>query len=147
MSHQVSNVRNTDFFTYLGPRAQTCFDFSTVDEETVIRVINSLNSGAAVGLDKISVRFIQKCKVFIAPKVTEIMNNMIMSSQFEDCLKTAKVVPLHKSGDKLLKTNYRPISILPALSKIPESVINDQMKSYLLREDFINCNQFVWVFT
>lgn len=67
---------------------------------------------------------------------------MILSSQFEDCLKIAKIVPLYKSGDKFSKSNYRPVSILPALSKIPECIMNEQIKRHLLQNELLNKNQF-----
>lgn len=133
---------NSNFIVFMSPQPDVLFSFSVVNDEKVTTVLKSLNASAAVGLDKISTRFLQKCSSFITPKLTQAVNNMIQSSHFEDCLKIAKIVPLYKSGDKFTKTNYRPVSILPALSKIPEYIINEQIKCYLLQNNLLNKNQF-----
>ena len=45
------------------------------------------------------------------------VNNSIKSSLFPSCLKTADITPIYKTGKKDFKGNYRPVSILPVLSK------------------------------
>ena len=67
----------------------------------------------------------------IALAMAEIFNSMIRSSIFPDDLKMAKVIPLYKSGDFSLFTNYRPISLLPAFSKVFERLICNRLHSFL----------------
>ena len=57
-------------------------------------------------------------------------------------MKTAKVTPIFKSGDKKLPSNYRPISILPFLSKILERIFNTKLTNYLLENNLIIANQY-----
>ena len=59
-----------------------------------------------------------------------LTNQCILTGVFPDKLKIAKVIPIHKKDDKTQLENYRPISILPAISKIIEKVIFDQMHDY-----------------
>ena len=59
-----------------------------------------------------------------------VINQMINTSVFPDNLKIAKVKPLFKKGDKSLFTNYRPISLLPAISKVFEKVIFKLLYEY-----------------
>ena len=56
-----------------------------------------------------------------------------MSGIFPDKLKIAKATPIYKKNDKKQVTNYRPISVLPVVSKIIETVIADQLNAYLLK--------------
>ena len=56
---------------------------------------------------------------------------------FSDKLKIAKVTPIHKKGDSKLITNYRPISVLPVISKIFETVICDQLNHYFISKTLI----------
>ena len=51
--------------------------------------------------------------------------------KIKNSLKSAKVIPIFKSGDATLLTNYRPISILNSFSKIFEKVISTRLLSYL----------------
>ena len=53
-----------------------------------------------------------------------------------DC-KTAKLKPLFKKGSRTAPKNYRPISLLPLISKIIEKVIHDQMQKYLDDYNFL----------
>ena len=57
-------------------------------------------------------------------------------------MKIAKVIPLHKSGNKKLPENYRPISVLPALSKILERVAYEQIADYLENNKMLTSCQF-----
>ena len=118
------------------------FNFVHVSEIDVDQIITKLNRTAAVGKDGISVKFLYRAKTFITPKVTDIINEVITSGIFPDKLKVSKVIPLFKAGDATSKTCFRPISILPATSKIFESVIESQMRSYLHTNNIINKNQY-----
>lgn len=57
-------------------------------------------------------------------------------------LKRSRVVPIHKAGDKTLKTNYRPISVLPAFSKIFERLVYNRLFNFLTLHNIIYENQF-----
>ena len=52
--------------------------------------------------------------------------------------KTAKVIPLYKKGQRNLPGNYRPISVLPAISKILERILCDQLYSYLTKYELLS---------
>ena len=55
---------------------------------------------------------------------------MLTTGIFPDAFKLSKVIPLFKKGDSSLLVNYRPISLLPTISKVFERVIHDQMYEY-----------------
>ena len=61
---------------------------------------------------------------------------------FPEVWKSAKVVALFKGGDKTLKDNYRPISILPTISKIIERSVHVQLRSYLEKNKLLSQSQF-----
>ena len=66
----------------------------------------------------------------IIKPVTLITNQCILTDVFPDKVKIAKVIPIHKKDDKTQFENYRTIFILPAISKVIERVIFDQMHDY-----------------
>ena len=68
-------------------------------------------------VDSISNSLIQSIKSEIVQPVTVLINQMLTTGIFPDKLKIAKTVPLYKKSDNTLFSNYRPISILPSLSK------------------------------
>ena len=61
------------------------------------------------------------------------INSSIKSSTFPSCLKLEDVTPLHKKGKKDKKDNYRPVNILPTLSKCFEKCMSSQMFAYLMK--------------
>ncbi len=60
-----------------------------------------------------------------------MFNVSVTQAVFPCMLKRAEVVPLFKKGDATSKVNYRPISILPCLSKIVEGILIDQLRNYI----------------
>ena len=77
------------------------------------------------------------CKDHIVLAITALINNCIGQGIFPDKLKIASVIPLHKGGDINDPHIYRPISILPTLSKIFEKHIAGQIHSYFLKTEKI----------
>ncbi len=61
---------------------------------------------------------------------------------FPDKLKIAKISPIHKKEDDILFTNYRPISLLPAISKIFETVIFQQLYDFFQQSNLFYNNQY-----
>jgi hypothetical protein len=65
--------------------------------------------------------------------------------QFPSEWKAARVIPLFKKGQRSLLDNYRPISILPVVSKLMERILYDQMFEYLNRENLLSKHQFGFI--
>ena len=65
-----------------------------------------------------------------SPTVSMLFNNSL-SVFFRECFKTAKIIQIFKSGDSNSNVNYRPISMLPLLSKIFEKLMCARLDSYL----------------
>ena len=104
----------------------------------------------------VSMRFLA-CPYFLFPKVQ--VNAVFAGSlskrtlqiqwckrlntgQFPDKLKVAKVIPIFKKNDPTLFTNYRPISILPVISKVLERIMNNQLLMYFTNTKLLSDNQY-----
>ena len=72
--------------------------------------------------------------------LTNYVNEAIKTEKFPDSLKLSNIAPVHKKKDATDKTNYRPVSILPLLSKVFEKVMYIQLYGYM--ENFLN--QLLW---
>ena len=71
-----------------------------------------------------------------------IINQSLTSGIFPNSLKIAKVTPIFKKENSKLITNYRPISVLPGISKIFESVIHEQLSEYFIANDLFCPQQY-----
>ncbi|KAL0809450.1 hypothetical protein ABMA28_011627 [Loxostege sticticalis] len=92
--------------------------------EEVIKIIDNLDINASTGLDGISTKAIKCIKNLIVEKLVHSVNKCFRLGVFPDSLKAAKVSPIYKSGSKTDPSNYRPISVLPVLSKIFERLLS-----------------------
>ena len=61
----------------------------------------------------------------------EIFNLLLKTDTFPDIMKIARICPIFKSGDKELIVNYRPISVVPAFSKISERLLYSRLFAFL----------------
>ena len=113
------------------------FSFNKVLPETVIDLLNNTKTSKAAGLDNLPGIFLKDGAEIISAPVTQLCNLSISHSSFPNECKTAKLIPLYKKGSKLCPKNYRPISLLPLLSKIIEKVIHDQTQKFLNENDIL----------
>ena len=93
-----------------------------MSEETVLKLLKDLDEDKAAGLDNISGKFLKDTATVLAKPISQICNLFIKSSIFPTDRKIAKLKPLFKKGSKAAPKNYRPLSLLPLVSKIIEKV-------------------------
>ena len=85
----------------------------------------------SAGIDGLSQdKLVLGSKVLINP-LLQIVNQSIRDGKFPSEWKEALVTPVLKKGDVTLKENFRPVSCLPAASKLLEMVVNEQMSDFL----------------
>ena len=112
----------------LGNPMRFMFKKVTIDE--MYKKLNTINHKKATGFDRLPPKLIKLgAKVLCGPMVS-LMNMSIEQATFPNALKCAEVIPIFKKGDMLDKKNYRPVSILPCISKIFEGILIDQLKVY-----------------
>ena len=116
------------------------FSFHAVHPKEVDKVISELKNTNSVGLDFIDTKIIKLIRLEILPALTHIINLSISEQQFPDSWKKIKVIPLHKNGDTLDPKNYRPVAIIPILSKVLERVMFNQIIKYLSENNLLHPN-------
>ena len=113
-----------------------------VDSHEVLNVINSLKWNKATGYDDINVNIVKLCSDILSQPLSTIINESFSSGIFPTELKIAKVIPLFKSGNRNTFTNYRPVSILPVLSKIFEKLFYKRLVNYINSNTILNERQY-----
>ena len=81
-------------------------------------------------------------KEFFSQYLSVLVNLSFETGVFPDVLKTAKVTPIHKKDSLMNYLNYRPISLLSAISKIYEKLIYTRIFDYLTKNNLISPKQF-----
>lgn len=117
------------------------FEIPFITPNEVQNYIKNLNNNKSTGIDNIGPRILKSCIDIITVPLTSVINNSIANGIFPDQLKIAHVLPLFKKGEKDDLNNYRPISILPTLSKIFEKHIATQIHKFLKKTSIIHTSQ------
>ena len=78
---------------------------------------------------------LKSIKFEVADIICKLFNLSVLSGKFPSCLKLSRVIPIFKSGEKSLLTNYRPISILSVISKIFEKLMYNRLNCFLDRHN------------
>ena len=110
---------------------QVAFNFQLVTESEVEKIIKSLSSNKAPGIDKVSAKILKYSLPATLPILTRIFNNSFAACTFPRAWKISEVTPIFKSRDFDNPSNTRPISLLPILSKVCEKLAHKQFVNYL----------------
>ena len=106
------------------------FSFKEISQEDMCKVIKSIDAKKSTGWDKIPPKLISIAAQELSGPCASIFNKTIRSSSFPQPLKMAEVSPIFKAKDNLEMGNYRPVSILPCISKIFERILYEQLYGY-----------------
>jgi hypothetical protein len=107
------------------------FNLQPVDQASILKMLEKTNANKAPGIDKLPGIFIKDGASLLAAPLTQLINLSISTASFPDPFKIAKLVALFKKGCKTDPKNYRPVSLLPLLSKIFERVVHIQTEKFL----------------
>ena len=107
------------------------FSFDDITSELFEKQLLNLNSKKASGKNDIPVRALAKSSDIVSNYLSAIYNDSIQKNNFPSSLKLADVIPVFKKGDKTSMKNYRPISLLPAISKIFEKIMYNQILAHI----------------
>lgn len=130
---------HTDDFTGLDG-----FTFKPETEVSINKLIDKIKKDVATGADNVGAKLIKDAKEVISPILVKIINLGYQQATFPDCMKTATIKALHKKDDPDKITNYRPISILPTLSKVYERAATDQLVEHLEKNNLLSKHQHAY---
>jgi len=116
------------------------FSFRNISIGELYCHILSIKSNS-VGCDNIPIKFVKLIFPYICDVLVFVINTVLTTAVFPDAWKIARVVPIKKKGTSTDFSNLRPISVLPSLSKVVESIIKEQMMEYVNERKLLNDRQ------
>jgi hypothetical protein len=105
--------------------------FKEISKNDLENIFSKFSPKTSAGVDGLSMMILKHCRDEIIDPLLHIINQSIREGIFPDKCKLARIKPIFKKGDVRELGNWRPISILPALSKILERVVCEQLTHYL----------------
>ena len=133
IENEQENEKNTPTFT-----------LQRTTEEIVTKTMNKINRNKANDIYKIKPTIIKDLTPFLSPILTVLFNRSIDENEYPDSLKLTKAIELYKANDRTLPANYRPISLLPIIAKLLDTIINQQLMKHLLYHDIISPTQYAF---
>ena len=107
------------------------FTFKEVGVDQVYKLLQTIDHTKSTGEDKIPPKYVKASANLLAEPITRVINRSIKECYFPNKAKVASVLPLFKSLERILKKNYRPVSVLSTFLKVMERVIKSQIVPYM----------------
>ena len=124
------------------PRVGACgFRVAGVTLAELREVVFSMKRSGACGPDGVCIRVLLLSFDAIGPFLLHVVNTCLSSCDFPDSWKHSLVHPIFKSGDPDLVSNYRPISIVPTITKVVERVVQRQLAAYMSHNHLLSPSQ------
>ena len=130
---------NHHFTAYLDDPSDRRLKLDSIVEATTR---NNLKNKTSTDVDGISNKLLKTSINELVKPLSIIINQMLNTGIFPEQLKISKVVSIYKANDQKLLTNYRPIALLPSISKIFEYAILEQLLNYFLQNELFAPQQF-----
>ena len=128
-----NNDRSPEFLT----RSNSKIDIFYINSNQVIDILQTLKLGKASGNDSISHQMLKKTSYTVSVPLSLLFNLSFEKAEFPSQWKTAIVMPLFKTGDKSLVSNYRPISLLSAVGKVFERIVFKNVFNHLIANNLL----------
>ena len=116
--------------------------FTPTDCEEVNKIIMSLKPKNSHGHDKINSKLLKNLMHCLKYPLTILINKSLETGKVPSSFKLAKVIPIYKSKEKDSMNNYRPISLLPCMSKIIEKVVHRRLYNFCEMQGLLFNKQF-----
>ena len=124
------------------PHPQFKLKHTTLSEVT--ETLQKTNPHKASDIYKIKPIIIRDLADYLAPHLTRLFNQTITEHDYPDPLKVTKVIELFKKEDRTLPKYYRPISLLPIIAKVFDTIINKQLMNHLTKHNIISPTQYAF---
>ena len=142
LTNKVNEPTNYDeIFNDLNPNIQNSFIIRHTNCDEVSNILKKLKNDCSSGYDNLPVRYLKPVSEHLVSPLVNIINNAIDRKTFPDAWKVARVSPVPKIDQPTKLKDYRPISILPVLSKVYERVILYQLCDFIEKNAVYRPNQ------
>ena len=121
-------------------------DLQKIPMSTTARLLNKMGDSTAMGTDQIDAKIIKLAAVPLLKPITFIINKTIVNGQFPMKWKTGRVIPIHKGkgAPRHNPKSYRPITLLPVISKLAEKAVQEQIVKFMEVNSFFHPNQHAY---
>lgn len=140
-SIQYSNIDHTVYMNKMY-KPSSSFFISAILEEDIKSAILKLKDSPALDYYSCNSKLIKTVMYHITYPLSILFNKCVQEGCWPDVFKVSKIVPIHKKGDTSVADNYRPVAIVPVLSKVFEIIIKEKLTYYLESKQLLSNSQY-----
>ena len=140
--NKLGNVPQVTPFGEPSTRSHEVTPDTVITYSEVMLLVRNIEIHKSSGIDNVSARVLKDALIILCPQLTAIINCSLHTVNFPAAWSTAKVVPLPKTGELKNIGNWRPISLLPAPSKIMERIIYTRIYGHLEHSKLLSKYQY-----
>lgn len=133
---------NKHFSSYLPSKCKNSIFFKPTNEVEILEVVKQLKSCKSTGFDEISQFLIKNTIHYIIKPIVHICNLSLSCGKVPKNMKIGKIIPVFKKGDPYTFSNYRPITLLPCISKILEKLVYKRLLYHIENNNLLNNSQY-----
>ena len=113
---------------------------SGTNEKEIIEIVKEFKGKKSTDCNGIDMSLVKNIIECVVKPLTHVCNQSLTTGVFPSEMKTAKIIPIYKAGDKHIFSNYRPISLLPQFSKILEKIFYKRLDDFITKQNIL-CDQ------
>ncbi len=142
--HVNNSVPGTDkhYTEYLKDNHPQNFFMNPIAPEEIKQITQKMKPKTSSGFDNIQMKLVKATIENIKLPLAHIFNQSFAKGIVPRQMKIAKIVPIYKAGPKNLFSNYRPISLLPAFSKLLEKIVCNRLMNFLNKHKILFQHQY-----
>ncbi|XP_028166266.1 uncharacterized protein LOC114357040 [Ostrinia furnacalis] len=138
----LNNSTNGSSNLHNSKRGHNSFYVTPTDTHEIIRIIGSLKNSKSFGYDGIRTDILKGVAQLISSPLSYLINMSFEQGLFPKQLKRSIINPIFKKGDRSDLNNYRPITLIPVISKVFEKAMFERLYNYITREKILKNEQF-----
>ena len=142
-SKLVSKIRTkSTYHKFLDPKQPDSMFLQPTNKSEIEKIIKSLDSNKSSDIYGMSPKLLKILSPAISETLSNIFNKSFALGVLPDQMKLATITPIFKGGSKLDVSNYRPVSVLPIISKVLQKLMLTRLTKYLDKSKIIYEHQF-----
>ena len=142
LASKIEPITKIDYTHFMGDKLDSSMFLSPTSESEILDILNNFKSKKSKDCYDIKMTVFKKTISNIIVPFTHVCNLSLEKGIFPDSMKTAKVIPIFKAGNKNEVGNYRPISLLPQMSKVLEKIYYKRLMSFINSNSILSESQY-----
>ena len=142
MAKKIPVNKDKHFSDYITHHVVNSMFLEPVTEQEILNIVKLFKNKHSCGHDGIPMFLLKNVIYNILKPLSYICNLSLKNGIFPEVMKMAKVIPLYKTEDPMIFSNYRPVSLLTQFSKILEKIFNNRLTKFITINNVLYDGQY-----